>query len=219
MSTKKIFLILVSLLPFWPLRRMLYRFMLGIHFGKNSYIGMFTLFNAVKGSINGTISSFNFVNVGTIVIESSASIGKFNRINKVNTFTLESNAVILHRNLIAGVYDLESEQISTKSNFYLGHSSQVSSSFIVDLVDQICIGNNTVLGGYHTQLWTHAFDGGRQRYDGPINIGDRCFIGSNVIITHGTTIGSDIVLAAGSVAYKDLLDSGSYSTSRMSKIK
>lgn len=42
--------------------------------------------------------------------------------------------------------------------------------------------------------------------DAPINIGDDCWFGSNVIILKGVTIGNNVVVGAGTIITKDIPD-------------
>ena len=46
----------------------------------------------------------------------------------------------------------------------------------------------------------------RYEYGMPVTIGDNCWIGGNVVIVPGVTIGSNVVIGAGSVVTKDIPD-------------
>jgi acetyltransferase-like isoleucine patch superfamily enzyme len=219
MIGKKIVLIFISIIPFWFIRKFLYRLVLDVKLCEGSFIGMLTLFNVRVGVLSGSIGSFNLINIDHIVIKRSATIGRFNKFNNINYLFLGPKSVILHQNLFAGTYDSELGKASVTSSFSLEYNSQISSRFIIDLVDEVYIGRDTVLGGFNTQLWTHAFDGSRVRSQGPIKIGDRCFFGSSVIVTHGHTVGSDVTVSAGTLIAKNIMDSGTYSSSSILKIK
>jgi maltose O-acetyltransferase len=44
----------------------------------------------------------------------------------------------------------------------------------------------------------------RERESAPVTIGDRCWLGANVTVLPGVTIGDDVVVAAGAVVSRDL---------------
>lgn len=73
----------------------------------------------------------------------------------------------------------------------------------------ITIGDRTLIGpGCHIICTNHALDA-EERLKGmfdnkPITIGNRVWIGGNVTILPGVTIGDDAVIGAGSVVAKDI---------------
>ena len=75
----------------------------------------------------------------------------------------------------------------------------------------ITIGNNVFIGpytGFYTS--THPLDY-KRRNAGlekalPIKVGDNCWLGANVSVMPGVTIGNGCVIAAGSVVTKDVSD-------------
>lgn len=76
-------------------------------------------------------------------------------------------------------------------------------------VAPITIGNNVFLGprvGLYTPY--HPIDGGVRaaQLEGgrPITIGDDVWMGGNVVVCPGVTIGSDVVIGAGSVVVRDI---------------
>jgi acetyltransferase-like isoleucine patch superfamily enzyme len=109
------------------------------------------------------------------------------------------------------------------------HKDNVTIYNSTTLVGDVEIGDHTWIGpfcsldgagglkiGHHCsislgcQLVTHdtvrwALSGGTEDYEYmPINIGDCCFLGINVIVTKGVTIGEHSLIAAGAVVTKDV---------------
>ncbi|QGN38269.1 sugar O-acetyltransferase [Klebsiella oxytoca] len=81
---------------------------------------------------------------------------------------------------------------------------------ILDLTDVI-IGNDVQLGP-QVNIYTvsHPVDPGQRstgiEYVRPVTIGDRVWIGGKSVILPGVKIGSDVVIAAGSVVTRDIPD-------------
>lgn len=67
--------------------------------------------------------------------------------------------------------------------------------------DNVLIGHNVVLATINHDL--NPFD--RHNIYKPIHIGNRVWIGSNAVITHGVTIGDGAVVGAGAVVVRDVM--------------
>ena len=79
----------------------------------------------------------------------------------------------------------------------------------------IQIGENSILAGRTSQLWTHSFyhqetGPGRYMIGAPIEIGDNCYIGSAVIICPGVSIVNGVTVGAGAVIGKSIERAGCY---------
>ncbi|MEO6348090.1 MAG: DapH/DapD/GlmU-related protein [Aquaticitalea sp.] len=93
----------------------------------------------------------------------------------------------------------------------IGDGSHIGDYTIIDLVDDVTIGNEVAIGPNCT-IYSHehvydnpsvpAWKGGLVSQ--PIFIGDGAWVGSNVTILPGITIGKRTVVAAGSVVTKNL---------------
>jgi len=82
----------------------------------------------------------------------------------------------------------------------LGAESAITKHHHLDCTESITIGKFTTIAGYHSQLLTHSIDIQCNRQDAaPIEIGDYCFVGSNVCILGGTKLPSFSVLGAKSM--------------------
>lgn len=94
-------------------------------------------------------------------------------------------------------------------NISVGENFFAATNCVMLDCGKISIGNNVLIGpnvGIYTV--NHAFDSKErsQRYEHslPVNIGDDVWIGGNVSILGGVTVGSDSIIAAGSVVTKDI---------------
>ncbi|MHC9531845.1 sugar O-acetyltransferase [Dellaglioa sp. L3N] len=94
----------------------------------------------------------------------------------------------------------------------IGTGSFINSNLQILSAGQITIGDHCFIGP-NCQLYTpnhHPMNKELRRegwqYDGPITIGDDCWFGGSVIILPGVTIGSNVVVGAGSVVTKDVPD-------------
>ncbi len=93
--------------------------------------------------------------------------------------------------------------------FEIGARSRVSGPLRVDLAGEIRIGNDVHLGcGVTLLTMDHRIGPGYercgQRETGPIVIEDGCWIGANVTILPGVTLGAGSVVAVGAVVTHDV---------------
>ncbi len=93
--------------------------------------------------------------------------------------------------------------ITVGNNFYTNHNVTILDAAKVTFGDNVFIGPNCVFS-----TSGHAIDA-KQRADGleialPITIGDDVWIGANVSVLPGVTIGSNTVIGAGSTVNKDI---------------
>lgn len=96
--------------------------------------------------------------------------------------------------------------ITLGANFYSNHNLTILDGAHVTIGDNVFIAPNCVI-----TTAGHALDAA-QRIKGleialPIHIGDNVWIGANVTILPGVSIGSDTIIAAGSVVSRDIPES------------
>lgn len=93
-------------------------------------------------------------------------------------------------------------------NIHMGNNVYMNFNSIILDVCPVYIGNNCLFGPRASiYTATHPLDYKARReweYAKPIRIGDDCFIGGNVMICPGVTIGDRVVIGAGSVVCKDI---------------
>ncbi|MGC6415414.1 MAG: acyltransferase [Bacteroidia bacterium] len=79
-----------------------------------------------------------------------------------------------------------------KSTLRLKRNARITQKSIIDLTDDVEIGENSQLAGLGTQIWTHGYfhieNNRRFRVDGSVVIGDDCYLGSHSIVSPGTKI-------------------------------
>lgn len=93
--------------------------------------------------------------------------------------------------------------LNVGKNFYTNHNCTILDGAKVTFGDNVFIAPNCVIS-----TAGHAIDA-EQRAKGlefalPINVGDNVWIGANVSVLPGVTIGSNTIIGAGSVVNKDI---------------
>lgn len=91
-------------------------------------------------------------------------------------------------------------KISIGKNFFINDNSSINSQCSITIGDNVLIGQNV-----HIYDHDHDFKGDLNNFvTSEVLIGDNVWIGANCIILKGTKIGSNSVIAAGSVVTKDI---------------
>lgn len=102
-----------------------------------------------------------------------------------------------------------------KAVLHLKYHGKVGVKHLLDVTRDIIIGENTMLAGSGSQIWTHKFyfrkDGdGFVRVDSGVEVGHNCYIGSRCIILSGVKIGDCITVGANACVSKSILARGLY---------
>ena len=79
-------------------------------------------------------------------------------------------------------------------SFELKEGAIVVSGHRIDFTDRVSIGRNVILGGRNSSLWTH-----NRQQTAPIEIGDFCYVGSEVRLAPGARLAERCILGLGSV--------------------
>jgi acetyltransferase-like isoleucine patch superfamily enzyme len=93
---------------------------------------------------------------------------------------------------------------------YIGAHAYINRNTFLDAILSLTIGNHCAIGpGCYITDHDHGLDPtltplGQPMVAKPTKIGDRVWIGANVTILKGVTIGNDTIVGAGSVVTKDL---------------
>jgi len=113
---------------------------------------------------------------------------------------------------LAGMKIGKGSTIHTGARFYdpknitIGNDSIIGEEAVLDGRDKINIGNHVAVSSavmiYNSEH--NINDEFFQAVDGPVTIGDYCFIGPRVIILPGIKIGSGAIIGAGAVVTKDI---------------
>jgi maltose O-acetyltransferase len=93
----------------------------------------------------------------------------------------------------------------------IGYRSRINIQCLFNLRAEIVIGRNVGLG-HQVFILTESHSLGQaewrsgQRFSKPVRIGDGCWIGARTTILPGVTIGSGVVVAAGSLVHTNIPD-------------
>lgn len=186
----RLMLVFAPLLP-WRVKRRLYSWLYGWQLDPTAYIGLsLVLANHVKMEPNSRIGHLNVFKDITIL-----SLGNHSRIGQWNWFTSARS-----------FWSQDRYEIGTA---IIGDHSAVTLRHYVDCSGGVSIGAYTTLAGVRSTLLTHFVDTetNTQTCD-PINIGEYCFVGSNVKITPGSSLPDRSVVGMGAVVAGKLKEAG-----------
>jgi acetyltransferase-like isoleucine patch superfamily enzyme len=186
------------------LKRPLYRLFFGYRVGKRVRIGL------------------SIIDAGMVEIADDVSIGHLNVITRVAELKIKDHARIGHLNIIRGGSEVSLGRYSEilrlneinsipepdvvnviDPRFILGDGSIVTTGHKIDFTDKVEFGKRVILGGRNSSLWTHN----RQRTQ-PITIGELVYIGSEIRMAPGSSIGSRCIVGMGAVITAALVDEG-----------
>ena len=176
----------ISSFPLACLRRWFYRILMGYKIPSSSKIGFLTVI-AVSSFKLGEKVNIGMLNLfkGPIDVE----IGDSARIGKCNRFTC--------------AWHVTQERFKDRNytpKLRLGAHTLVLDEHFFDVYGEVSIGDGSWIAGHGSQFWTH----GLSVEDRDISIGDNNYIGSAVRFAPGTTIGSNNIVALGSVILSKL---------------
>tara|TARA_B100002049_G_scaffold220285_2_gene188733 strand:+ start:308 stop:976 length:669 start_codon:yes stop_codon:yes gene_type:complete len=206
--------ILVAMLPFFAIRRLLYRTLLKYDIDAGSRIAPFTVLVARKVTMRGArIGMFNMLVLDQLDMAAGSRIRMLNRAQGIRTLRLAEDAFILNSNFIGGTWG---GPLQTGDEVLdLGPRSQLTLRAFVDLNDSVSFGADVVAGGVGTQFWTHGFDCYRNRVRGAIRVADTVFIGAGCMVLPNVSICSEVTVGAGSVVHRPIIEPGLYVSSQL----
>jgi acetyltransferase-like isoleucine patch superfamily enzyme len=184
----------IAVLPGF-LKRPLYRSLFGYRIGPGVRIGL-VLLDAQQVELGqGTeIGHFNLITrVGSLVTGRSVRIGVLNVIRGGERVQLGDYAEIMRLNVLNAIPD---HDCTTRpvSRLEIGDGAVIVSGHRIDFTDRVAIGRNVIVGGRNSSLWTH-----NRQQTAPIEIGDFCYLGSEVRLAPGARLPERSILALGSV--------------------
>ena len=147
--------------------------------------------------------------LSALSLKGRLAIERYNQLSRVE---VEERTKILHDTLgrIEGDCWIESPfRVDYGCNIYLGHKFYANFDCIMLDVAPIYIGHH-VMFGPRVSLYTatHPIDAEVRNnvveYGKPIRIGNECWLGGNVVVNPGVTIGDRTIIASGSVVTKDI---------------
>jgi carbonic anhydrase/acetyltransferase-like protein (isoleucine patch superfamily) len=189
-----VLLALVALLP-GIVKRLVYRTVFGYHFGPGVSLG-FSLLDATTVSLGeGTcLGHFNVITrVGHLETGRSARVGVFNIIRGGERVTLGDYSEVMRLNVLNAIPDHDCTS-QPQSVLDVGAGVVITSGHRIDFTDRVTLGKNVIVGGRSSSLWTH-----NRQETAPIEIGDFCYLGSEVRLAPGVRLPDECILGLGSV--------------------
>lgn len=188
-----IFLMFVSLMLPWPLKRWILQRCFGYQIHSTARIG------------------FAWVRPKSLVMEAGTEIGTLTVCKNLDLIHMHEESRIGRGNWITGFpsgpsrhFALESER---KPELILGEHAAITNRHLIDCTNRVVIGRFSTFAGFQSQILTHSIDLERCRQSSiPVTIGEYCFIGTNCVILGGSVLPSYSVLAAKSLLNKQFTD-------------
>jgi carbonic anhydrase/acetyltransferase-like protein (isoleucine patch superfamily) len=177
------------------LKRPLYRSLFGYRIGRGVRIGL-VLLDAQEVELGeGTeIGHFNLITrVGRLVTGKRVRLGPLNIIRGGESVTLDDWAEVMRLNVLNAIPDHDCTT-SPVSRLEIGKGAVVVAGHRIDFTDRVTIGRNVIVGGRNSSLWTH-----NRQQTAPIEIGDFCYLGSEVRLAPGARLAERSILGLGSV--------------------
>jgi UDP-3-O-[3-hydroxymyristoyl] glucosamine N-acyltransferase len=187
-------LAVIAVLPGF-VKNPLYRRLFGYRIGRGVRIGLAILdADAVELGDGTEIGHLNLITrVGSFITGKSVRIGPLNIIRGGERVRLGDYAEVMRLNVLNAIPDHDCTT-SPASRLEIGRGAVVVSGHRIDFTDQVTIGQNVIIGGRNSSLWTH-----NRQSTAPIEIGDFCYLGSEVRLAPGARLAERSILGLGSV--------------------
>jgi acetyltransferase-like isoleucine patch superfamily enzyme len=127
-----------------------------------------------------------------------ARIGHLNLVRGGQEVRLDEWSWVMRLNVLNAIPDNDA-QGTPDPRLRLGPGACVTSGHRLDFTDRIDLGKNVIMGGRNSSLWTH-----NRQATKPIVIGDFCYLGSEVRLAPGATLGPMSILGLGAVLTKPI---------------
>lgn len=184
----------VALLPN-ALKQPCYRVLFGYRCGPGVRIGL-TLLDAERVDLGeGTrIGHWNvIVRVGRFETGRHARVGTLNVIRGGEHVRLGDYTDVMRLNVLNAIPDHDCTT-EPQSVLEVGAGTVITSGHRIDFTDRVTLGKNVIIGGRNSSLWTH-----NRQETAPIEIGDFCYLGSEVRLAPGAKLPDECILGMGAV--------------------
>ena len=177
------------------LKKPIYRLLFGYRFGPGVRIGLSLLDAHVVALGAGTrIGHFNAVlGVGQLQAGRCARVGWMNIVRGGERVMLGDYSEVLRLNVLNAIPDHDCTT-EPQSVLDVGPGTVITSGHRIDFTDRVTLGKNVIIGGRNSSLWTH-----NRQETAPIEIGDFCYLGSEVRLAPGAKLPGECILGLGSV--------------------
>lgn len=160
------------------------------------------------------IGHLNFIRVKKIEMDNS-SIKHLNFIKGDFFLITKKNTCIKNQNKISSLNKQPHDVV-----LLLEEGARIGTKHLLDTFDSITIGQNSILAGADTQVWTHSMFKSRNGNESvligkPVFIGRNCYVGARCTILPGVSIKDGIYLGACTCVSKSLEMPGLYVSSKL----
>ena len=194
-------LALVGLLPN-VLKKPLYRLFFGYRFAGGVRVG-FAVVDAEHVDLGaGTrIGHLSLITrVDRLETGCEVRIGGLNIIRGGERVTLGDYSEVMRFNVLNAIPDHDCTT-EPESVLEVGAGAIITSGHRIDFTDKVTLGKNVIIGGRNSSLWTH-----NRQETAPIEIGDFCYLGSEVRLAPGAKLPSECILGLGSVLTSEITE-------------
>jgi hypothetical protein len=136
-----------------------------------------------------------------------SSIGHLNLLRNLERVVLEEDALIGFLNWANAVRRAPDQfpGLERRLELILRRNATITALHLLDCCDTVEVGELASIGGWFSQVMTHAADleAGRQS-TAPVLIGERSLIGTRAVIVPGVEIADRVFVGAGSVVTRSL---------------
>lgn len=187
-------LVVVAFLP-RSLKAWCYRAVYGYRIDPHARIGL-ALIDAERVEIEAGayIGHLNLVTrVKALHVERGVQVGSFNIIRGGQRVHLGPHSRVMRLNVLNAIpdHDCTTEPVSVLE---VGAGTVITQGHRIDFTDRVTLGKNVIIGGRNSSLWTHD-----RQETAPIEIGDYCYLGSEVRLAPGAKLPGECVLGMGAV--------------------
>jgi len=197
-------LALIGVLP-GAVKRPLYRLLFGYRLGRGVRIGI-SILDADSVSLgDGTrIGHLSVVmRVASFRTGREVRIGNANIIRGGDRVSLGEYSEIMRLNVLNAIPDHDCTT-SPESVLDVGAGTVITAGHRIDFTDRVRLGRNVIIGGRNSSLWTH-----NRQETAPIEIGDFCYLGSEVRLAPGAKLPDECILGIGAVLVGEIRESRS----------
>jgi acetyltransferase-like isoleucine patch superfamily enzyme len=184
-------------LAFLPnvLKKPLYRLLFGYRFAPGVRIGLSVLDAASLTLEEGArIGHLNAIlRGGRVQAGRHAWIGTLNILRGGERVSLGDYCEVMRLNVLNAIPDHDCTT-EPESVLEVGAGTVITSGHRIDFTDKVTLGKNVSIGGRNSSLWTH-----NRQETAPIEIGDFCYLGSEVRLAPGAKLPDECILGMGAV--------------------
>jgi carbonic anhydrase/acetyltransferase-like protein (isoleucine patch superfamily) len=189
-----IVLLLVGVLPGF-LKRSLYRLLFGYRIAAGVRIGVALIdaseVDLAAGSSIGHLSAI--ISVGRLEVGTNARIGPLNIIRGGERVVLGGYSDVMRLNVLNAIPDHDCTT-NPESVLEVGAGTVITSGHRIDFTDKVTLGKNVIIGGRSSSFWTH-----NRQETAPIQIGNFCYLASEIRVAPGASLADECILAIGAV--------------------